>query len=273
MTSLLIAVVAGVAIGLCLGTLGAGGSILAVPVLVHLLGESPVDASTGALVVVVVSSVIGVLSARRHGTVMVARGLTFGAVALGGTTLGALASRHVDDQVLMTSFGVVMLLVGLSMAARSRGTGPDAGEGAEGFDTPVIGFRPTFHLHLPGAVKILATATAVGFLTGFLGVGGGFLVVPALVLALGLPMRHAAATSMLVITVTGSYALLVRAGTSTHPEWDLVAALTLSAALATVVGTRIAHRIDRALLHRAFTWLVIVIGVAVLVEPLAHLLT
>src|SRR5690606_34468314 len=100
MSLLLCAVVFGALIGLSLGTLGAGGSILAVPVLTHLLGQSTAAAGTGALVVVGVSSMIGVLSARRHGTVMVARGLTFAGVALSGTVLGALASTHVSEHVL-----------------------------------------------------------------------------------------------------------------------------------------------------------------------------
>lgn len=266
MTVLLCAVVFGALIGLSLGTLGAGGSILAVPVLTHLLGQSTTAAGTGALVVVGVASVTGVLTARRHGTVMVARGLTFGVVALGGTVLGALASTRVSAHTLDVSFGAVMLLVGVSMAVRARRG--DAGEGLDGFDTPVVGFRPTFHLHWPRALQILLTATGVGFLTGFLGVGGGFLVVPALVLAIGLPMRNATATSMLVIAVTATAALVVRSGTGVHPDWDVVAALTVASALATVVGTRIAGRINRAVLHRAFTVLVLVVGVAVLADAL-----
>lgn len=261
MTTLLVAVLLGALIGLSLGTLGAGGSILAVPVLTHLLGQTPTQAATGALVVVGVSSLIGVLTSLRHRTVMIARGLTFAGVALGGTTLGALAAARVHEDVLTICFGVVMLLVGLSMAARARR--PGAGDGESGFDAPVIGFRPTFHLDVPRALQVGATATVVGFLTGFLGVGGGFLVVPALVIALGLPIRNAAATSMLVIVVTSSAALAVRSGTGVHPDWDVVAALTAATAVATVVGTRLAGRVDRTLLHRAFT--VLVLGVALFV--------
>ncbi|MFC6154956.1 sulfite exporter TauE/SafE family protein [Nocardioides yefusunii] len=270
MTTVLAAVLFGALIGLSLGMLGAGGSILAIPVLTHVLGQSGTEAATGALVVVGVSSLMGVLTSLRHRTVMVARGLTFGAVALGGTTIGALASEHVSEDVLMLCFGVVMLLVGISMAVRARR--PGAGAGESGFDTPVIGFRPTFHLEWPRALQIVLTATLVGFLTGFLGVGGGFLVVPALVMALGLPMRNAAATSMLVIVVTSSAALMIRSGTGVHPDWDVVAALTGATAVATVVGTRLSGRVNRALLHRAFTVLVLTIAVFVLGESvLAHL--
>ncbi len=270
MTVLLCAAFFGTLIGLSLGMLGAGGSILAVPVLMHVLGQSGAQATTGALVVVGVSSFIGVLTSLRRHTVMVARGLTFGAVALGGTTVGAIASSHVDEQVLMTAFGTLMLLVGTSMAVRARR--PGAGEGESGFDTPVVGFKPTLHLEWPRLARILATATLVGFLTGFLGVGGGFLVVPALVLSLGLPMPNAAATSMLVITVTSSAALLVRSGTGIHPDWDVVAALTAATAVATVVGTRLAGRANRAWLHRGFTALVLVVGFLVLGDAVLPLL-
>ena len=93
-------------------------------------------------------------------------------------------------------------------------------------DDPIISFSPTFACQCPRALKVLVTATVVGLLTGFLGVGGGFLVVPALVLALGLPMEFAAGTSLVVITITSAAALAVRAGTGVHPDWGLVALLT-----------------------------------------------
>ena len=90
-------------------------------------------------------------------------------------------------------------------------------------DDPIITFSPTFACQCPRALKVLVTATAVGLLTGFLGVGGGFLVVPALVLALALPMEYAAGTSLVVITVTSASALAVRAGVGAQPDWGLVA--------------------------------------------------
>ena len=96
----------------------------------------------------------------------------------------------------------------------------------------------------PRAAKVLVTATAVGLLTGFLGVGGGFLVVPALVLALALPMTYAVGTSLVVITLTSAAALAVRAGVGTAPDWGLVAALTAASAAGGIAGARLADRID-----------------------------
>ena len=104
------------------------------------------------------------------------------------------------------------------------------------------------------------TATAVGLLTGFLGVGGGFLVVPALVLALGLPMEFAAGTSLVVITVTSTAALAVRAGTGTHPDWALVALLTVAAVVGGYTGARLTARVDTSRLQTAFTLLLLLVA-------------
>jgi uncharacterized protein len=128
-------------------------------------------------------------------------------------------------------------------------------------DDPIIAFREGFMCDCPRAVKVLVTATVVGLLTGFLGVGGGFLVVPALVLALALPMTYAAGTSLVVITVTSAAALAVRAGVGTTPDWTLVATLTAASAAGGFAGARLADRIDTTKLSAAFT--VLVLGVAV----------
>ena len=260
--ALLAAVVAGALIGLSLGALGGGGSILAVPVLVA-LGQGPAQATTGSLVVVAVTSLAGALTAYRSGNVLLARGLAFGLVATGGAVAGARASTLVAEPVLLGAFAVLMLGVGVLLAVRQwrgrRGTdGPS--ERPSGFDDPIITFSPTFACACPRALKVLVTATAVGLLTGFLGVGGGFLVVPALLVALSLPIDFAAGTSLVVITITSTVALAARAGAGASPDWTLVAALTVAAALAAVAGARLAARIDTRRLSAAFTALVLVVA-------------
>jgi uncharacterized membrane protein YfcA len=107
---------------------------------------------------------------------------------------------------------------------------------------------------------VLAAATAVDLLTGFLGVGGGFLVVPALVLALGLPMAYAVGTSLVVITLTSASALAVRAGIGMQASWGLVALLTAVAVLGAWAGTRVAARADTAKLQAAFTVLLVLVA-------------
>jgi uncharacterized membrane protein YfcA len=138
-------------------------------------------------------------------------------------------------------------------------------------DDPIITFSPTFMCQCPRALKVLVTATAVGLLTGFLGVGGGFLVVPALVLALALPMRHAAGTSLVVITITSAAALAARAGAGVVPDWGLVAALTATAAVGSVAGARLATRTDTRRLSTAFTGLVLAVAAYVAVQALPAL--
>lgn len=261
--SLLLALGAGALIGLSLGALGGGGAILAVPVLVYLLGQSAVQATTGALVVVGVTSAVGAVAARRQGNVLAGRGAAFGAVAIGGAALGARAAVYVPEDVLLGAFAALMLVVGAAMAARqlrARSGGPGAHRAHLALDAPILRFRDGFLCDCPRALKVLVTATSVGLLTGFLGVGGGFLVVPALVLALGLPMTTAAGTSLLVITITSAAALLVRASSGAAPDWGVVAALTAASTLAAVAGTRVAARVDTRRLGAAFTALVL--GVA-----------
>jgi len=289
--SLLLAVLAGVLIGLSLGALGGGGSILAVPVLVYLLGEPPAQATTGSLVVVGVTSLVSAVAATRNGSVRPARGVAFGLVAVVGATVGALASAHVPESVLMASFAALLLVVGGLMAARqlrpargsrgergahaAHGPGGRSGDGAgrsAALDAPIVSLREGFLCDCPRAVKVLVTATGVGLLTGFLGVGGGFLVVPALVVALAMPMELAAGTSLVVITVTSAAALAVRSGVGATPDWGLVAALTAAAVVGGLAGTRISARAGTGRLSAAFTVLVLLVAGYTAVQAVPALL-
>lgn len=263
MTLVVAAVLAGVLIGLSLGALGGGGSLLAVPVLVYALGQSPAQATTGSLVVVVVTSLIGAVTAHRAGHVRLGPGAAFGAVAVGGAVVGAQGSTLVSEAVLLAAFAVLMLLVGAVMAVRQiRRRGGRGGDPAgPGLDDPIITFRPIFVCQCPRALKVLVAATVVGLLTGFLGVGGGFLVVPALLLALALPMEYAAGSSLVVIAMTSAAALAVRAGSGVHPDWWPVLLLTASSTAGAVLGARVAERIDTHRLSAAFTVLVLTVAV------------
>ena len=258
--TVLLTVTAGMLIGLSLGALGGGGSILTVPVLVYLLGQSAAAATTGSLVVVAVTSLTSAVIARRAGHVMLGRGLAFGLTATAGAAVGAVASSRVPDAVLLATFAGLMLVVAALMIIRQvRRRG---GESAHtGFDEPIITFQPAFLCNCPRAVKIAVTATAAGLLTGLLGVGGGFLVVPALTLALGLPIAYAAGTSLIVIAVTSVVALAVRAGAGVSPDWAVVLTLTAASVTGGVVGARLAPRVNAATLSAAFTVLVLCVAV------------
>ena len=274
MTLVLVAVVAGALIGLSLGALGGGGSILAVPVLVYALGQSPAQATTGSLVVVAVTSLLGAVTAYRAGNVLLGRGVAFGLVAVGGAVAGARASAFVPEPVLLASFSVLMLVVGGIMVVRQvrgRRSGTWDRPVRARLDDPIISFSPTFACQCPRALKVLVTATVVGLLTGFLGVGGGFLVVPALVLALALPMEYAAGTSLVVITIPSAAALAVRAGSGTQPDWGLVLLLTAASAAGGVLGARVAARTETRRLAAAFSALVVALAVATAFQALPAL--
>ncbi len=274
--TLALAVVAGALIGLSLGALGGGGSILAVPVLVYALDQSPAQATTGSLVVVGVTSLVGAVAAYRAGNVLLARGVAFGArrdrrrdrrgTGLGGRPRGG-AARRLRGADARRRHPARRPAV----ARPARRTPPTGRARRPGLDDPIITFSPTFACQCPRALKVLVTATAVGLLTGFLGVGGGFLVVPALLVALSLPMEYAAGTSLVVITLTSGVALLARAGSGVAPDWWPVVALTAAAAVAAVVGARIADRADTRRLSAAFTGLVLAVAAYTAVQALPAL--
>jgi uncharacterized membrane protein YfcA len=256
---LLVAALAGALIGLSLGALGAGGSILAVPVLVYLLGQSPLEATTGSLVVVAAAALMGMLLAHRAGQVYVGRGLAFALVGAVGAAVGATWSVLVDETVLMVSFAVLLLVVAGAMSRRLL-TGSAAARPKFEIDAPIISVRPTFMCDCPRALKVVVAGVAVGVLTGFLGVGGGFLVVPALVLALGLPMPAAVGTSLLVITVNSVAAFGVRVAHGVDLSWPPLLVLTAAAILGSIAGRRVAGRVDPRGLSIGFVGLLVVVG-------------
>ncbi len=211
-----------------------------------------------------VTSVIGAAAAYRSGEVLLVRGLAFGSVAIAGAAAGSLAATRVDPAVLMASFATLMLAVAVSMAIRlvRDGRRGETREGADDGRKAIVSFTPTFRCRCTLALKVLTTATAIGLLTGFLGVGGGFLVVPALLLVLSIPMRYAIGTSLVVIAMTSAAALMVRASSgAAHPDWILVGALTVASASAAAVGARLARHVDTRQLSMSFTGLVLVVAI------------
>ena len=269
---LALAVPLGLLIGLSLGALGGGGSILTVPALVYLLGQSPVAATTGSLVIVGITSLAGMVAHARAGRVRVGQGLLFGVIGVAGSWYGSRLSASVAPAVLLGAFSVLMLVVAAIMIARQR-PGRRRGAGlVEEADDPIIAFTPRFVCHCPRAAKVVLTATAVGLLTGFFGVGGGFAVVPALVLALGFSMPVAVGTSLLVITVNSATALAARAGHGISIDWTVIGVFTAAAVLGSLLGGRVASRARPEALSRAFTVLLVVVALYTAARSIPQLL-
>ena len=222
------------------------------------------------------------VTAHRAGNVLLGRGVVFGLVATGGAVAGAKLSAHVPEPVLLAAFSALMLIVGGLMAYRQAASSPVAltkrrrrmGRDApgRGWTTPSSPSPPTFACQCPRALKVLVAATVVGLLTGFLGVGGGFFVVPVLVLALGLTMDLAAGTSLVVITLTSAAALAARTGLGVTPDWGLVAALTAASTVGGLFGTRLAARLETSHLATAFTALVVAVALYTAARSLPVLL-
>ncbi|MDQ3763503.1 MAG: sulfite exporter TauE/SafE family protein [Actinomycetota bacterium] len=247
------AVAIGLGVGVVLGGLGGGGSVLTVPALVFLLGEPPHRAATASLVIVGISSMIGLLARARAGEVRWVSGLGFGAIgaltAVGGTVL----SRSLNPHVLLLAFAALTLLAAFFMLRRAPEPAP-APSPSEGVLGTVQRTR-----HVTRSAKIVPVGAVVGLATGLFGVGGGFLVVPALVVALSWPMPIAIGTSLLVIVVNSAASLSVRIATEPL-DWRVIIPVTLAAVIGTLLGKTFADRVSTTSLSRAFAALLVAVA-------------
>ena len=239
MSALLCALVAGAVIGLALGALGGGGSVLAVPALIYLLGFTPVAATTASLVVVGVTSATALSAHARDGHVRWRTGLLFAAAGIVPAMLGGALAGRLPADALTAAFAVV------AGAAAVRMLRPRPAADA------VVPVRPG---------RAAAAGAGLGSVTGVLGVGGGFLAVPALVSVLGMRMRDAVGTSLLVITVNSLAALAMRAGTADGLDWAVIAPFAGAAILGAWDGRRLAAKVSGSALQRTFA--VVLLGVA-----------
>ena len=251
---LLLAIPCGLAIGMVVGTVGGGGAILALPVLVYVLDQGVSPASTASLIVVAVAASFGAGSQARDGSLCWRVALAFSAPAALGAYLGTLAHSEVDPRVLVLAFAPVMLV-----AAGLNYRRVDASDGSPDDEDTC---PPPFSL------RAGASGLGIGAMTGFFGVGGGFLIVPALTVLLGMSMRRAIATSLAIITLTGLAALASHLAEGAEPDWGLTAVLGASAALGALGGSSLGRRLDQETLASAFAAVVTVVALFLLVDVL-----
>lgn len=242
---LVIAIVLSTLVGVSLGLLGGGGSILAVPLLVY-VARLDVHVAIGmSLAVVGATSLGGALVHARAGRVDFRAALTFGAAGMIVAPVGAQASHAVAHRVLLLLFATLMIVVGGLMLRGRR-----------------VGNADT--LHSPRRLAIAGAGLGVGLLTGFLGVGSGFLIVPALTLLAGLPIHTAVGTSLLVIALNAGAGLVGHLRQGGIPI-GLTALFTLASLVGAFVGGRLSDRFEPVRLRRVFAAFVILIGFALLV--------
>jgi uncharacterized protein len=234
-------------IGLALGIFGGGGSILAVPVLVLVTHLAPAGAVGTSLAMVGTTSLIASYAHHRQRLVKPKVALLFGLPGVATAFLGARLTGLVSGSVIMRGFALLMLIVGLGMLFGGGRTATRPCPAPRRYSRP--------------KAAVLAGA-GVGLVTGFLGVGGGFLVVPALVAFAGLDMREAVGTSLLVIAINSAAGFLGHLGGG-QLDLSLIAVLTAAAVAGALVGERVARRISTLKLRRGFGLIVVAVGVAV----------
>ncbi len=246
------AVALGLVIGASLGLLGGGGSILTVPIFVYVLGFPAKAAIAMSLGVVGVTSAVGALGHWRVGNVNVRTGATFGALAMAGTYVGTRLAADISGATQLAIFGVVMIVAAAFMF---RGRTPDAGGE---------------HTRPEALALVVFESLAVGLLTGLVGVGGGFLIVPALVL-LAMPMRQAVGTSLLIIATNcavGFYGYLGHA----HFAWSSMALVTVGTLPGIAVGTYLHRFVSQEVLRRGFAVFLLMVAGFILYQNLGTVL-
>lgn len=244
---LAITAVLAVVVGVTLGLLGGGGSILMVPLLVYVAGLDAKAAIATSLLVVGVTSAVSVFGHARAGRVRWRTGLIFGAAGMAGALVGGLIGGHLPGQLLMGAFAVMMVATAVAMLRGRKAVDPSAA-----------------HHELPIG-RVLLDGAVVGLVTGLVGAGGGFLVVPALALLGGLPMAVAIGTSLLVIAMK-SFAGLAGYLATVPIDWALTGVVTAAAVVGSLLGARLVARIPAEALRRGFGWFVLAMGAFVLVQ-------
>jgi uncharacterized membrane protein YfcA len=236
--------VAGAVVGLMLGGLGGGGSVLAVPAMIYLLGFSPLAATTASLIIVTATSLTGLLAHARDGHVRWGPGLLFAAAGIPPALLGGAMASRVPAAALTGAFALVAGLAAWRMLRPSRPVQEQA-------------VRP---------LRAIAAGAGLGAVTGVLGVGGGFLAVPALISVLGLRMKAAVGTSLLVIVINSLAALFTRAHTADGLDWAVIAPFTGAAILGAWDGKRLAAKLPAQRLQRLFAYILLTVAALMLLD-------
>jgi uncharacterized membrane protein YfcA len=242
---LFLALLAGSAIGLVLGFVGAGGAMLAVPMLIYIFGFTPLQATTAALVVVGSAALSGLLPKFPRGEVLVREALTISALSVTTNVTFALLAPRLDEDLITTGLAIVLLLAGWSMLQKP--------------------YKPGAERRMPVPVLVILSL-GIGVITGLFGIGGGFVAIPILVLFFNTPVAKAAGTSLLIITLNSAVALMVRNQSWNQVEWTLPLAMAVVAIIVSSIASHLSSRAPQALLKRLFAVLLFIIATFTLIE-------
>lgn len=236
-------------VGVALGLLGGGGSILTVPLLAYVAGMDAKQAIATSLLVVGVTSAIGAISHARAGRVQWRTGLIFGAAGMAGAYGGGLLARFIPGSILLIGFAVMMIATAIAMLRGRKNIAVTVGA------------------HRMPVPKIVGEGLVVGLVTGLVGAGGGFLVVPALALLGGLPMPIAVGTSLIVIAMK-SFAGLGGYLSSVQIDWALAGAVTAAAVVGALLGARLTAKVNPDALRKSFGWFVLAMSSVILAQEI-----
>lgn len=243
------ALLVGLAIGAVLGLIGAGGAVVAVPAFIYLFGFSPLQATTASLAVVAVSAATGAIPRIRLNQVRMRKALLFWGLGIVGTFAGARLATVIPEPVVVTGFALVMLGAAFAMWRKSSAQ------------------EPTGQTHT-APLLLLVVAIGIGLLTGVFGVGGGFLIVPALVLIFGFPFAIATGTSLVVVALNSLTALVFKYDTWSQIPWHIPLLVIAGGLIGSVAASTLNTGIPQRILERAFAVLLVVLAAWMAVETL-----
>lgn len=256
---LIFGVILAIFVGLSLGLIGGGGSILAVPILKYIIGVSTKEAIAMSLFIVGVVSTIGLIPHWKQGNVNFSIALIFIPPAMIGSFLGAKISDlpFINDTIQLVSFGIIMLLASVLMIKKSNNKSSTITNNLS--ENKVINKTKNSQVFFT-----VIEGLGVGILTGFVGVGGGFLIIPALVLVGGIPMKEAVGTSLIIIafnSVSGFYGYLNQVNLS----WLIMIIFSISSSIGIILGSFLSKKIDAKYLQKGFGYFVLMVAIFVLI--------
>jgi hypothetical protein len=257
------ALIAGLATGIVLGLFGSGGSIIALPALLYLLHVEPKSAIAMSLGVVAVTATVASFRAWRKGLVDVRVAMVFGLFGVAGTFAGARIGLLTPVVIQLGLFAVVMYAAAWRMLnpAQVRPAAAAGGIVSTGGGTAAIGGCQDFFSPCMGQVAL--HGIVVGVLTGLVGVGGGFLIVPALVLLSGIPMKTAVGTSLAIVAAK-SYAGFLGYMGGVPIDWGIMGGFTAVTVAGSFLGARYANRLSQEGLQKAFAWFLVLVATYIL---------
>lgn len=246
MSDVLAAVLLGSVMGSALGLVGTGGAILAVPALVYIFKFSALEATTASLVIVIAAAIVSARARAKAGQIDYRRAAILWTIGIAGNAVGAIASKSASDFVLLGGISIIILGASISVWIRSF-QGEIVAKERHPIVLPVMG-------------------TLIGFIAGFFGVGGAFLVVPTLILAFGVSAHIAAGTGLVVMLLNSSTALLVRYDTWSQVQWRTPVIILISAVVVAWFAAEKGTKLKSKSLERGFAGLLLAVGLFTFIE-------